>query len=265
MSSTPKISHSVVIAKQEEPMEKVVQRMIDEAVSSILVVDEEENICGIITERDIVRKFTLLPKQNKLSAKAISFMTRPVSFVRSDSIEADVRKLYANQTVRHFPILMDDDPKLDNLMGILSASDFFRIWLEDNKKKDTKIESEESHVVLIMSHKISRAKYKNMLEAFSCKVHHEGSYSDLIDFAQKNKLVTIFDLDDDYGNEGARLITRVIATGGHVIFITNRLKLAGEFKKRLKNPKHHIMIKPLDIKFLKFLASESQKLKDRAS
>ena len=104
-----------------------------------------------------------------------------------------------------------------------------------------------------------------MLEAFSCKVHHEGSYSDLIDFAQKNKLVTIFDLDDDYGNEGARLITRVIATGGHVIFITNRLKLAGEFKKRLKNPKHHIMIKPLDIKFLKFLASESQKLKDRAS
>ena len=173
---------------------------------------------------------------------------------------------YKRQPVRHFPILMDKQPTIGNLVGILTSTDFFRIWLEEfNTPQSEKTLVKESHLTLIMSHKISRAKYKKMFESFSCVVHSEGEYEKLIDGAQMMNMVVVFDLDDDYGAEGATLMTKAIATGSHVVFLTNRLKLASEFKKRLRNPKHHIMIKPIDISFLKFLISENHKTDSEAS
>ena len=258
MVSKSKITHTVVFAKRDEAMAAIVEKMVQEKVSSVLVVDDDDNICGIITERDIVHKFTLLSKKDKLQAKAITLMSRPVNFVDADSIDRDIGLLHENLQVRHFPVLMGTEPKLENLVGMLTATDMLRIWIENSKKEKAEKVEVQHHLTLIMSHKITRAKYKKLLEKLSCEVYAEGLYIDLVAHAQKRKMVLVFDLDGDYGPEAPQLITKVLSTGSHVLFLTNRHELAAEFKKNLKNDLHHIMIKPLEISYLNYLLEQSR-------
>ena len=113
-----------------------------------------------------------------------------------------------------------------------------------------------------MAHKISRAKYKKIFASLNYGVTMEGPYQDLVEDAQKKGQLILFDLDDDYGDCGAQLLTKALGSGSHVVFLTKRLAVAGEFKKSLRNPHHHIMIKPLELSYLEYLIHENQKEKE---
>ena len=184
MKTSSVITHSVIVAHQDEPMDTVVQKMIDERVSSILVKDDHENIVGIITERDIVRKFTLISKRDKLKAKVITVMTRPVSFVRLDFLDKDISQLHNKLGIRHFPILEGNEARLDKLVGMLTSTDMFRIWLQSKSKRKPKVQIEYDYrMILISSHKVSRAKYRKVFERFDCEVHTGDEYQKLIEQA----------------------------------------------------------------------------------
>ena len=142
MKSQVIISPSVIFTKQDEIMEQVIARMIDDKVSSVLVTNEDEEIVGIVTERDIVRKFTLLSKSDKLKAKVITVMTRPVNFVYLDSIDEDIAHLHSNFGIRHFPVLSSNKATLENLVGMLTSTDIFRLWIA-HEKYSGEVESQE--------------------------------------------------------------------------------------------------------------------------
>ena len=260
MDTSSVITQSVVIAHQDEIMEDVIKRMIEEKVSSILVVNDERTIVGIVTERDIVRKFTLLSKRDKLEAKVITVMTRPVKFVRVVFLDEDIERLHKEQDIRHFPVLATDEPTEDNLVGMLTSTDMMRMWFSTREalNEGKGIPSSLHRLALIMSHKVTRAKYKKIFQKLHCAVESEGNPTDLIKKAHDQKLLIVYDLDDDYGEKGSTLLTKALSSGNHVIFLTNRVNVASEFKKRLTNPLHHIMIKPLDISFLQYLLEASR-------
>ncbi|SMF29939.1 CBS domain-containing protein [Pseudobacteriovorax antillogorgiicola] len=262
MEASSIISPSVIIAHQSDAMEDLVNRMIDDQVSSVLVVNDHDEIVGIVTERDIVRKFTLISKADKLKAKVITVMTRPVSFVRVEHLEQDIAKLHQKLGIRHFPVLSGQEPQTANLVGMLTSTDMFRIWVHNQEKSKDGSQSHEKRyrLTIVMSNKISRAKYRKVFESMDYSIDMEGSYEELIQKAHNHKSLLLFDLDDDYGDQGPILLTKAISTGSHVIFLTQRLTVAGEFKKRLKNPLHHIMIKPLELSYLEFLLEENKKL-----
>ena len=235
MKTSSVITHSVIVAHQDEPMEAVIQRMIEERVSSILVKDDQDNIVGIITERDIVRKFTLISKQDKLKAKVITVMTRPVSFVRLDHLDKDISQLHTKLGIRHFPILEGNEAHLDQLVGMLTSTDMFRIWLQSKNKSKSNVPVDYDYrMILISSHKVSRAKYKKVFENMNCEVQSGEEYLKLIAQAQSQKSLLLFDLDDDFGKDGPILLTKAVGTGSHVLFLTNRISVASEFKKDLK-------------------------------
>lgn len=253
------ITQSVIIARQNESMEGVIRNMIDEQVSSILVADPEDNIVGIITERDIVRKFTLLSKADKLKSKVITVMTRPVQFVSIDNLNQDIELLHKQMKVRHFPILMDSEPTIQNLAGMLTSTDLFRIWLKQQKKSSEPLPQPEVYKIsLIMAGVFERAKYKKMFETLPCQVDSEGAYIELVQNAQKESRCIIFDLDSQYGEAGNNLLTLSLCSGTRVIFLTKRLNIAQEFRKKLRNPLHNIMIKPIDLSFLDYLLSSDK-------
>ena len=70
------INSTVSFAKHDMLMQDVVKEMIDKKISSVLVEDDKGMIVGIITERDIVRKFTLLDLEDKLQRTVATIPTR---------------------------------------------------------------------------------------------------------------------------------------------------------------------------------------------
>ncbi|MBQ49980.1 MAG: hypothetical protein CMP10_21550 [Zetaproteobacteria bacterium] len=260
MESRSVITESVAIANQEDDMESVINLMIEKNISSVLVADDKKNIVGIITERDIVSKFTLISKEDKLQAKVLTVMTRPVHFVRLDHLDQDIADLHTQHNFRHFPVLIDEAPQVNNLVGMLTSTDIFRMWINNERSliKEA-LEPRIGKIALIMSHKINRARFRKMLQRLNCEVEDADDFFAVLKKARKKNLLTIFDLDDSYGLKFGELLNMALTTGSYLVFITSRTEVAAEFKQRLKNDRHHILIKPIDFSYLQFLLHENQR------
>ncbi len=115
---------------RDTTIDAAVHVMIDAGVSSILIHDDRRLVVGILTERDIVRKFTLLDLDLKWGKTVGTIMTRPVAFVRLAHIEEDVVRLHFDLGLRHFPVLLNGPATTDNVIGIVTVTDVCRGYLE---------------------------------------------------------------------------------------------------------------------------------------
>lgn len=111
-----------------------VAEMIHRKVSCILVHDVDGNLVGIVTERDIVRRFTLASHENKLQLTVGTIMSAPVECVRYDHLREDVARLHLDHRLRHFPVVHGDARKIENVMGMVTVTDVCREYLEMERR-----------------------------------------------------------------------------------------------------------------------------------
>lgn len=120
-----------VIALDEASIDEVIKYMVKKNVSSALIKDKSDKIVGIVTERDVLRNLSTLDVDRKLSRPIRVVMNRPVKFVRYEHLKEDITKLSEENSVRHFPVILnEDDNSVDNLVGMITATDFFKYSLE---------------------------------------------------------------------------------------------------------------------------------------
>ena len=96
-----------------------VQTMSDKNIGSVVIVDKDNKVEGIVTERDLMRRLlsgSLDPKKTKLSL----IMTREVKTATPDDQVIDWLRQMSNERFRHIPVV-DADGRLINL---LSQGDF---------------------------------------------------------------------------------------------------------------------------------------------
>jgi CBS domain-containing protein len=93
-----------------------VGKMVDKRVGALLVMDGAE-ICGIVTERDFLRKITF---ENKDYRAVIikEVMTKDVIVVSPDDTAEDCLSVMTKVRCRHLPVL-----KEGKLQGIVSVGD----------------------------------------------------------------------------------------------------------------------------------------------
>ena len=115
---------------------QVLGKMIESGVSCVLVHDANENIVGIMTERDVIRKLSLLKADISLDRPINTVMARPVAFVDQKNLLRDIAKLHRDKRLRHFPVLKDvtAGAKVSNLAGILTVTDVARAYLNSVAK-----------------------------------------------------------------------------------------------------------------------------------
>lgn len=100
---------------------EAVQKMIDEKIGSVLVVDGEE-LVGIFTERDVLVR-VVGANRDPISTPVSFVMTyNPVSIDSSASVQ-DVLDVHGGKEFRHLPVL-----EHGRLVGVLSFRDLVR-WL----------------------------------------------------------------------------------------------------------------------------------------
>jgi CBS domain-containing protein len=100
--------------------------MADKGVGALLVL-EEGQVVGILSERDYARKVSLLGKSSK-TTPVREIMTERVVFVRPEQTFADCMALMTNKRIRHLPVMANDQ-----LMGVISIGDVVKAVISEQE------------------------------------------------------------------------------------------------------------------------------------
>ena len=98
-------------------------------VSSIIIIDQNSEPIGIITERDIVRRVISDDKDPKIT-KATDIMSKPLITVKEDTDLYDVSKKMVKHKIRRLPVINNNN---NTLVGIVTVTDIIKYYHEKNK------------------------------------------------------------------------------------------------------------------------------------
>ncbi|MGC9072249.1 MAG: cyclic nucleotide-binding/CBS domain-containing protein [Acidilobus sp.] len=101
---------------------EVAKLMIDNKVGSIVIVDEQDNLVGIVTKSDIVREVVVrgLPRNIPVS----EIMAKNPFYVMEDSTVHEAAEIMGTHGVGHLPVLSRQNLKP---IGMISKRDITRL------------------------------------------------------------------------------------------------------------------------------------------
>ena len=105
---------------------EAVQLMALKNIGALLVTDNDQ-IVGIVTERDYARKIALLARPSK-DTPLRDIMTTAVMYVRPDQTCEECMALMTENRVRHLPVMMDG-----KLIGLISIGDLVKHIISEQK------------------------------------------------------------------------------------------------------------------------------------
>jgi CBS domain-containing protein len=112
---------------------RVIELMNEFNVGAVVVM-EEERLVGILSERDIARRFVKLdthPSQTKVA----EIMTSEVLTIGPDATVVDCMELMTEHRVRHLPV-MDGD----RVTGVVSIGDIVKAVIEQQRELINELE-----------------------------------------------------------------------------------------------------------------------------
>ncbi|MDW0193913.1 MAG: CBS domain-containing protein [Nitrososphaeraceae archaeon] len=111
--------------------------MNDKKVSSLVILDENNNPVGLVTERDLVRKVCIndLPT-NRVTNKEI--MSSPLITIDSESSASTATDLMLKNNVRHLLVINNESKDNNQPIGIITPLDLVRYeeFTRDEGRKD---------------------------------------------------------------------------------------------------------------------------------
>jgi signal-transduction protein with cAMP-binding, CBS, and nucleotidyltransferase domain len=246
------IKRHLVFVQAEQTMTDVVATMRDQNISSVLVINRDREVIGIVTERDIVQKFTLLEKQEKLHALVAAFMTRPVAFARLSHLEEDVRDMFFQKRLRHFPV-SDGSVRESDILGMLTVTDMTAAYLKSGQKLKKDLVKEP--LVVVSRDVGTRKRYQKLFEALNFTVITGGDIDQLVQQALTQVYPIVFDIDALGMEEAKKDLARLKTHRGVFILLSSQPALVEPLKKLLNSDLHSVALKPLDISYILLLLS----------
>lgn len=124
------VSKKVLVIKPYDTIQTAAKAMKDYNVGSLVVIDDQNKVVGIITERDIIKAVA----NNDLESKVEKYMTKDVKGVVEDTQATDALNIMLENGFRHLPIIGKDG----KLYGIVSIRDTAKALLEMQEAEDIK-------------------------------------------------------------------------------------------------------------------------------
>ncbi|MCI0580987.1 MAG: CBS domain-containing protein [Chloroflexi bacterium] len=112
-------SREVLTARPEQSLRDVVDLLVKHNIGALVVLDEEERLVGIISERDVIRR--LASHADALSLTVDEVMTRRVIVGMPQDDVMSVANTMTEKRFRHLPIL-----DKGRLVGIISIGDIIK-------------------------------------------------------------------------------------------------------------------------------------------
>jgi len=117
----------VITVKADTPIYEALYLLAKNKISGIPVVDDEEQVVGVLSEKDVLR--ILFDKKLDVKSTVDDYMSRDtICFTEEDSA-IDVCKFFIRSNIRRVPIVKDN-----KLVGIVSRADIIPLILEAKNK-----------------------------------------------------------------------------------------------------------------------------------
>ena len=113
---------------QNATLSDVAEKLVSFNIGALPVVDNSENLKGIISERDLVKAFYAIQTQDLLKISVRKIMTREVIRCNKSVRSEELMSLMTRKKIRHIPIVDGD-----TLIGIVSIGDVVKRLLEKYK------------------------------------------------------------------------------------------------------------------------------------
>lgn len=125
MNVTYKVSNymqtDVVTVTPTTDLMRVVRMMVELDISGAVVVDEDNAVVGIVTERDCISRMTSSGYFDEPGGPVADVMSAPVETVNPDDNLVDVAERLIGSKYRRFPVVRDG-----RLVGIIARRDVLR-------------------------------------------------------------------------------------------------------------------------------------------
>lgn len=239
---------TVVVLRDNDRIRTAIAAMIDNGISCVLVEDRHQKICGIVTERDIVRRLTLAEKSDKLDSMVRAIMSFPVQCVAPTAIMDSLKPLLYHQRLRHFPIATSAEPTTDEVLGIVTVTDLAKLYIASLDKARERVD-----VALIAS----GGPYAQQVEDILTNLGHEVLSAGEWQQAGFPTTAVVVDLDDPIMQDKA-LINRVLAYRHTAVFLTGKAERYAPICEKLKAPNQHVLLKPVDFTVLALLLTHPE-------
>jgi len=138
------MTKQVVFVEPDLPLRKVAELMGKHGISGLPVVDEQERVVGVISERDFLLKMGDSDKNNFMTVianclenkgclaipiraqKAADIMTTPAISVKENATVLEINNVFQEKQINRVPVV---DQK-DFLQGIVTRADILNISLD---------------------------------------------------------------------------------------------------------------------------------------
>ena len=117
----------VITVKADTPIYEALYLLTRNKISRIPVVDEDEEVIGVLSEKDVLN--ILFDKKLDVKSTVEDYMSRDVICFTEDDSAIDVCKFFIRSNIRRVPITKDN-----KLVGIVSRADIIPLILEAKNK-----------------------------------------------------------------------------------------------------------------------------------
>jgi CBS-domain-containing membrane protein len=154
----------------ETPISEIALALKDKKIGAVPIVDEDNKLLGIVSERDIVAKLVVEAKDADLTTAKEIMTSKIITAKLNDDINytIDVMK---NNNIRHMPVLDANN----RLTDFFSIRDFLKAEMQDN------VEIKQKHKNVV--------RYQIMVSVLLIGTTAAGVF---FDFFEKKNLVVIF-------------------------------------------------------------------------
>ncbi len=106
---------------------EAIARMVELNIGSLVVIDDEQGVCGIITERDYLRKIAVLNRSSRFTTVR-EIMTSPIECVGLDMTVEQGLAMITDRRHRHLPVTHQGQ-----LVGLVSVGDLVKYLVEEQR------------------------------------------------------------------------------------------------------------------------------------
>ncbi|OXM44408.1 CBS domain-containing protein [Amycolatopsis alba] len=126
---------AVATVSPETNVTELLERLAEHNVGALVVVDDEGEIVGIVSERDVVRRLNERGPQ-LLDGSVAAIMTKLVASCAPEDSVDQLSVLMTERRIRHVPVLVDG-----RLAGIVSIGDVVKTRMEQLEKSQEQLEA----------------------------------------------------------------------------------------------------------------------------
>jgi signal-transduction protein with cAMP-binding, CBS, and nucleotidyltransferase domain len=156
--------------KTETPISEIALALKDKKIGAVPIVDDDNQLLGIVSERDIVIKLVVEARDSDLTTAKEIMTSKIISAKLNDDVNYTIGVM-KNNNIRHIPVLDAND----RLTDFFSIRDFLKAEMQDNLK----IKQKHKNIV----------RYQIMVSAMLVGATIAGVF---FDFFEKGNLIVIF-------------------------------------------------------------------------